>query len=54
MIGSAIHDQGQKWIDSHPQQMQWLESIGVTADEAVESFKDWIGNVRSKFENHAG
>jgi len=53
MIGSAIVDGGQKWIDSHPQQIEWLESIGMTAEEAVDSFKDWIGDVRSKFDNHA-
>lgn len=51
MIGSAIHDGGSAWIKSHPQQIEWLKSIGMTAEEAEAKFKDWIGNVRSKFDH---
>lgn len=53
MIGSAIVDGGQKWIETHPKQIEWLESIGVTTDEAVESFEEWKEYVRSQFHNHA-
>jgi len=49
MIGSAVQDGGQSWIDSHPVQIEWLKSIGLTPQAAEQQFKDWIGNARSKF-----
>jgi hypothetical protein len=51
MVGSAIHDQGQKWIDSHPGDIEWLKENGLTPQEAEQQFKDWITNARSNFDH---
>ncbi|QDV49530.1 hypothetical protein Enr17x_15490 [Gimesia fumaroli] len=50
MIGSAIHDQGQEWIDSHSGEIAWLKENGLTPQEAEQQFTDWITNARSNID----
>jgi len=41
VIGGDIAAGGESFIRSHPQQIAWLESQGVSVEEAIHRHRDW-------------
>ncbi len=58
MIGSAWASAGERWAKGHAKDVQWLQSQGITLDEAAAMFEAWwderVRDANGEFESGTG
>ena len=47
MIGSNLKLHGDRWARRHQQHVAWLDTIGVTRQDAIDRHNEWLSKTMS-------